>query len=147
MTKKTRRPSPRRFAMECTSDPKHIGDVERFLQKMNESERLDDGTFYRVLVASTEAVNNAILHGNKSDPRKKVIVVCLVTRQAVKVQVRDEGGGFDPRRLPDPLDERNLLKEHGRGVFLMNSMTDRVKFRKLKRGMVVEMLIDLKRLR
>ncbi len=133
--------------MECPSDPKHIGDVEHFLKRMNESTRLDDGTFYRVLVASTEAVNNAILHGNKSNPGKKVIVICLVTEDAVRVQVRDEGDGFDARRLPDPLDERNLLKEHGRGVFLMNSMTDRVKFRKLKRGMVVEMLIDLKRLR
>ncbi|MBI3005095.1 MAG: ATP-binding protein [Ignavibacteriales bacterium] len=147
MIRKHRRSRPRRFAMECPSDPKHIGEVERFLQKMNESTKLDDGTFYRVLVASTEAVNNAILHGNKCNPEKKVIVICLVTQEAVKVQVRDEGGGFDARRLPDPLDEKNLLKEHGRGVFLMNSMTDRVRFRRLKKGMVVEMLIDLKRLR
>lgn len=133
--------------MECKSDPKQIGKVERFLQKMNESARLDDGTFYRVLVATTEAVNNAILHGNKSDPEKRVIVICLLTHEALRVQVRDEGRGFDPRKLPDPLDEKNLLKEHGRGVFLMTSMTDRVKFRRLKKTMVVEILMNLKRLR
>lgn len=136
----------KRYELRCKSDPKVIGRVESFLQEMNQSVRLDDGTFYRVLVATTEAVNNAIQHGNQSNPLKEVIVICFVARRSLKIQVKDEGRGFDATNLPNPLDEKNLLKEHGRGVFLMTSMTDKVKYRRLKRGMVVEMMIDLRHL-
>lgn len=135
-----------RYELRCKSDPKVIGRVEDFLQEMNQKVRLDDGTFYRVLVATTEAVNNAIQHGNGFDPLKNVIVICFVAPRSLKIQVKDEGKGFDVRKVPDPLDEKNLLKEHGRGVFLMTSMTDKVKYRKLKTGMVVEMVIDLRHL-
>jgi serine/threonine-protein kinase RsbW len=143
----TAKVKPKRFELTCKSDLKEIGKVEKFLQRMNTSAKLDDGTFYRLLVACTEAVNNAIMHGNKYDPRRNVVVVCLLTKAAARILVKDEGSGFDPRKLPDPLDERNLMKEHGRGVFLMTSMADRLKFKRLKKGMVVEMFIDLKRLR
>ena len=136
----------KRYELRCKSDPKVIGRVESFLHEMNQTVRLDDGTFYRVLVATTEAVNNAIQHGNEYDPLKDVIVVCFVASRTLKIQVKDEGKGFDVRKVPDPLDEKNLLKEHGRGVFLMTSMTDKVKYRRLKKGMVVEMMIDLKHL-
>ena len=139
-------PKRERYELRCKSDPKVIGKVESFLHEMNQTVRLDDGTFYRVLVATTEAVNNAIQHGNGYDPLKNVIVICFVARRSLKIQVKDEGKGFDVRKVPDPLDEKNLLKEHGRGVFLMTSMTDKVKYRRLKRGMVVEMMIDLKHL-
>ena len=136
-----------RFELTCKSDPKEIGKVEKFLQRVNQRARLDDGTFYRLLVACTEAVNNAITHGNKLRIERRVLLVCLLTKGSVRVQVKDEGLGFDPRKLPDPLDEKNLLKEHGRGVFLMTSMADKLRFKQLKTGMVVEMLINLKRLR
>lgn len=135
------------FEMECISTPAQIHTVERFLEEVNKKARLDDGTFHRLFVSATEAVNNAILHGNKSDPAKKVCVRCLVNTDSIVVSVSDEGGGFDPSKIPNPLDEQNLMKESGRGVFLIRSMMDRVDFRTTNAGTTVEMAINLKRLR
>jgi serine/threonine-protein kinase RsbW len=135
------------FEMECISMPAEIRRVELFLEEVNKQTRLDDGTFHRLFVSATEAVNNAILHGNKSDPAKKVCVQCLVNKDSVVVSVTDEGRGFDPASVPNPLDEQNLLKESGRGIFLIRSMMDRVDFQSTATGTKVEMAINLKRLR
>lgn len=133
--------------MECISNPKEIGKVEAFLRRINRRARLDDGTFDRLFVASTEAVNNGIVHGNKSDPTKKVCISCAVNSETITVRVKDEGGGFDPTTLPNPLDEQNLMKESGRGIFLIKSMMDKVNFQMTEAGAIVEMVIDLTRLK
>ncbi len=136
------------FEEHFRSDPKEIVRVEPFLQRVNKVVRLDDGTFYRLLVASTEAVNNAILHGNKSDPRKRVWLSCsYVENESLTLRVRDEGAGFEPDSLPNPLDEKNLMKTGGRGVFLMRELADKVSYHFSQRGATVEIVIDLKRLR
>jgi serine/threonine-protein kinase RsbW len=70
-----------------------------------------------------------------------------VNRDSISVQVSDEGKGFDPESVPNPLDEQNLLKESGRGIFLIRSMVDRVDFRITETGTTIEMMINLKRLR
>ena len=98
---------------------------------------------YRLLVSCTEAVNNAIVHGNNSDPDKKVIIRCTVEKKILTICVKDEGKGFDSERLQDPREEKNLMKENGRGVFLMRSLMDRVKFKRLKSGSFVEMKVKL----
>ncbi len=131
------------YELICKSSPREIACVEKFLGNINKSLQLDDGTMYRLLVSCTEAVNNAIIHGNKNDPERHVIMRCIATKKAITVRVIDEGRGFDAGSLPDPRDEKNLLKESGRGVFLIRSLMDSVIFRKLKRGSVVEMKIKL----
>lgn len=108
---------------------------------------LDDGTMYRLLVAATEAVNNAILHGNASDPRKRVHLCLRTTKHTLILRVSDEGQGFDAGSLPNPLDEKNLMKEHGRGVFLIRSLMDEVEFVKLKAGSAAVLKVKLDRLR
>ena len=133
--------------MECISTPKEIRRVEQFLNRVNSTARLDDGTFHRLFVSTTEAINNAILHGNKSDPAKKVCITCALNKDSIAVQVTDEGTGFDPASVPNPLDEQNLMKESGRGIFLIRSMADRVNFSTTESGTTIEMLIDLKRFR
>ena len=135
-----------KFEFRCVSDQREVGSVEAFLQKVNKRLKLDDGTLYRLLVASTEAVNNAILHGNKSDPQKYVLLTVVRTSNALSVQVRDEGKGFDPSSLPNPIAEENLLKDSGRGIFLIRQMMDEVKFAPLKTGWMIEMKVNLKRL-
>jgi len=135
------------FDMECISNPKEIGKIEDFLKRVNRTAHLDDGTFYRLFVSSTEAVNNGIVHGNKSDPRKKVCVSCLVNSESITVRVKDEGGGFDPTSIPNPLDDQNLMKESGRGIFLIRSMMDKVNFAITNEGTIIEMVIDLRRLK
>jgi len=143
-----RRVAPRRllrFEFTCPSDPKKIGGIEQFLQRMNRRMRFDDGTMYRLLVATTEAVNNAMIHGNKLDPSKLVVVTILVSERLMRIRVKDEGMGFDPATIPNPLDENNLLKESGRGVFLARSLMDDVQFVRLKHGWVVELRVNLRR--
>lgn len=135
------------FEMVCVSSPKEIGRVEEFFREVNREARLDDGTFHRLFVATSEAINNAILHGNKSDPSKTACVTCSLNADSVVVKVKDEGPGFNPDNVPNPLDEENLLKESGRGLFLIRSMMDRVAIHPSPTGTTVEMMINLKRLR
>jgi len=134
------------FHLECTGDPKEIGKVEPFLQKINEVARLDDGTFYRLLIAGTEAVNNGILHGSKADPQKIVHVTCTLKKDSLVFTVHDQGKGFKPEEVPDPLEEKNLLKTSGRGIFLMRSLVDKVTFSVTTHGTEVELVIDLRHL-
>ncbi len=135
-----------RCEMSCKSDPREIGKVEKFLEKVNKKAHLDDGTIYRLLVATTEAVNNAIIHGNKSNPKKNVYVSCELVAHVLTMTVRDSGKGFDPGSLANPLDEENLLKESGRGIFLIKSLVDNVEFRIQQRGTSVIMRLDLSKL-
>ena len=141
-----RKSKPVKCEMTCKSDPREIPKVEKFLNKVNRKAHLDDGTMYRLLVATTEAVNNAILHGNKSDPKKRVRVSCQLVDKKLTTIVQDSGKGFDPSHLANPLDEQNLLKENGRGIFLIRSLIDEVNFRILKSGTSVIMKIDLSKL-
>ncbi len=127
------------------SNPRNISRVEGFLNDVNRHARFDDGTMYRLLVACTEAVNNAIIHGNHSDPAKEVVVTCRISRRCLQLRVRDQGTGFDADHLPNPVEEKNLLRESGRGVFLMRSLMNEVKFRTLKTGSVVTMRICMER--
>jgi serine/threonine-protein kinase RsbW len=133
------------FRMVCQSNPKEIVHIENFLQQIRLLTHIDDGMMYRMLVSCTEAVNNAIVHGNKSNPEKKVNIRCIVSERILTICVADEGKGFDPDSLQDPRDEANLLKENGRGVFLMRSLMDKVTFKRLKSGCVVEMKVKLHR--
>jgi serine/threonine-protein kinase RsbW len=138
------RPRTSVYEMTCRSNQKEISRIEKFLQHISDRLHMDDGIMYRLLVASTEAVNNAIVHGNKSDPEKKVIIRCRVENKTITIYVTDEGKGFDSENLQDPREEKNLMKESGRGIFLMRSLMDQVKFKHFKSGSVVEMKVKIR---
>ena len=110
------------------SDPKNIHRVEEFLLKMNSSLNIDDEKFGSLLVVVTEAVNNAIIHGNKRNPSKKVVVTCTHRGNVLVIKVKDEGKGFNPETIPNPIHEDNLLRETGRGVFLMRELMEKVNY-------------------
>jgi serine/threonine-protein kinase RsbW len=133
--------------MKCISDPKEISKIEGFLEDVNAVAKLDDGSFYRLVVGTTEAVNNAIAHGNGFDPDKKVCVTCDIVDSSVFVYVKDEGQGFNPDSLPNPTDKDNLMSPTGRGIFLMRSLMDEVRFHFTQEGTVVEMILDFSKLR
>jgi serine/threonine-protein kinase RsbW len=83
----------------------------------------------RIDLALREALVNAIIHGNRSDPNKSVrVCVALQPDNGVIIMVKDSGSGFDPSRLPNPLVGQNLLASHGRGVFLINQLMEDVSF-------------------
>ena len=91
-------------------------------------------------LAVIEAVANAILHGNHCDAKKKVRVTAAQRKKGLEISVQDEGEGFDADDLPDPLSPETLLKESGRGVFLVRSCMDEVAVRrKAPRGTEVKM--------
>lgn len=86
-------------------------------------DRLDIG------IALHEALANAIVHGNQEDPDKRVYVVCRCTTGGeVSITVQDEGQGFDSDAVPDPTAPENLLAKHGRGIYLMKTLMDEVRF-------------------
>ena len=116
------------FRMTLRSDPKQIRRVEAFLKRVNRSAHLDEIQMHKMMVSVTEAVNNAIIHGNKSDETKKVQVRCEVMSDYLVVVVADEGRGFQPGKVRNPLERKNLMRENGRGVFLMRTLMDRVDF-------------------
>ena len=125
------------------SNPQQITQVEGFLETLNKQLHLDEVRYNKLLVATTEAVNNGIIHGNKRDPQKKVTLTCIKNHSTLIVRVDDEGTGVDPAALPDPLAEENLLRENGRGVFLMRSLMEEVEFEKTIAGSAVVMKMSL----
>lgn len=109
---------------------KEMERLEPFVKSLQASVKFDEETFSRVLLTLSEAVNNAIIHGNNQDPDKQVVVHAQLDKQVLIIRVRDEGAGFDPSSLPDPLKEENLLNEGGRGIYLIRQYADDVKFGK-----------------
>ncbi|MEK9139040.1 MAG: ATP-binding protein, partial [Bacteroidota bacterium] len=93
--------------------------------------------------ASTEAVNNAIMHGNKSDQTKKVHVRCELLPGWLVVFVSDEGAGFKVDKIRNPLKKQNLLRENGRGIFLMRTLMDKVEFEVGPSGAQVALWLDM----
>ena len=79
-------------------------------------------------VGLTEALSNAMLYGNGSDPQKRVRVEVDIKVQEVAVRVTDQGSGFDPTTVPDPTHPDNISKTGGRGIFLMRALMDEVRF-------------------
>jgi len=101
----------------------------------------DEEASHYMSVAVRESVVNAIKHGNQQDETKRVHVQFTLHERALEVQVRDQGRGFDPEGLPDPLAPENLLKAYGRGIFFMRQFMDEVSHSfPPKGGTVVRML-------
>ena len=98
---------------------------------------LDEDSLHWVSVAIRESVINAIKHGNKSDANKHVFVEFETAAQAVPelvIRVRDQGDGFDPEAVANPLDPENLLKSSGRGIFLIRNFMDDVRLQRAPEG-------------
>ncbi|MEY3010911.1 MAG: hypothetical protein RLZZ314_1553 [Bacteroidota bacterium] len=106
------------------SKPENIAVVERLIDQISDAHNIIPEHYGNVLIAMTEAVNNAIVHGNKLDLAKSVSVSCAVQDKSLVFRVADEGPGFDYDNLPDPTAPENIEKPHGRGVFLMRHLAD-----------------------
>jgi serine/threonine-protein kinase RsbW len=89
---------------------------------------VNEDYYGNVLIAVTEAVNNAILHGNKRQENLEVDVAVGDGGQTFCFSVSDEGSGFDFTNLPDPTAPENIMQENGRGIFLMRNLSDEVEF-------------------
>ena len=110
------------------SKPENIAVVERLIDQLSEEHGIIAEHYGNVLIAMTEGVNNAIVHGNKLDPEKSVSVSCAIDEKNLVFRISDEGPGFDYDNLPDPTAPENIEKPHGRGVFLMRHLADECAF-------------------
>jgi serine/threonine-protein kinase RsbW len=119
------------------SNPNNIAEVEPYIHLIFKELNLDESLFGNMLIALTEAVSNAIIHGNKCDESKKVIINTLSFADKICLRIEDEGNGFDPHNLPDPTAPENLLTPGGRGVFLMQHLADSVSF--IENGRVIQL--------
>ena len=101
----------------------------------------EEETTHYLAVAVRESVVNAMKHGNAQDESKRVEIQFTLLDQGLEVQVKDQGKGFEPKEIPDPLAPENLLKAYGRGIFFMKQFMDEVSYSfPAKGGTVVRML-------
>lgn len=103
--------------------------VEKLIDQICMEFKVNEDNYGNILVALTEAVNNAIHHGNKGNPEKMVDLLFEAHENALCFTIKDEGPGFDFEGLPDPTDPENLEKPNGRGVFLMKHLADDIEFK------------------
>jgi serine/threonine-protein kinase RsbW len=123
--------------IEIPSLSENIRMIESFIDNAKDTYHLNDDIYGNIMIAVTEAVNNAIKHGNQSDSAKNVALSLTLEQGLIKFKVEDEGRGFDFHNLPDPTSPENLEKPGGRGIFLMKHLSDEVNFR--DNGKVVEL--------
>jgi serine/threonine-protein kinase RsbW len=116
------------------SNTKNLRYVEPFLTEVVSTHTMDPTRYHNAIIALTEGVNNAIVHGNKRDESKSVTITGQITDGVLVLTIDDCGSGFDPDSLPDPLAPENLLRDGGRGVFLMRSLTDAAEFSMMEGG-------------
>ncbi len=119
------------------SSPCQIILIEKFVKNMMCKCNFDQDVYDNILISLTEAVNNAIIHGNKTNVEKMVRVDCREKTQKVVIRISDEGEGFNPQEVKDPTLLENIECCGGRGVFIMKQLSDEILF--LDNGRTVEM--------
>ena len=125
------------ISIEIPSLAENIRIIESFIDNAKEKYHLDDDIYGNIMIAVTEAVNNAIKHGNKDNSAKNVFISLSLEEGMIKFKVQDEGTGFDFHQLPDPTLPENISRPGGRGIFLMKHLSDEVDFK--ENGKVVEL--------
>ncbi len=128
--------------LTVNSNLSNVTIVERFVEEICDNYNLNNTYFGNILIALTEAFNNAVVHGNHNDPDKKVTIIFDIGYKGLSFSVTDEGNGFDPEKVPNPVDvENDADSEKGRGLFLIRSLTDNVKF--LDNGRSLELVFEI----
>lgn len=125
------------ISIQVPSLLENIRMIESFIDNAKEKFDLDDDIYGNIMIAVTEAVNNAIKHGNSGNKSKNVYLSLFLEDSLIKFIIKDEGNGFNYQSLPDPTAPENLQKPGGRGIFLMKHLSDEVEFK--ENGRVVEL--------
>jgi serine/threonine-protein kinase RsbW len=125
------------ISIQIPSILENIRMIESFIDNAKEEFHLDDDIYGNIMIAVTEAVNNAIKHGNAGDRSKNVLLSLSLKESMIQFLIKDEGPGFDYDNLPDPTAPENIEKVGGRGIFLMKHLSDEVKFK--EKGKTVEL--------
>ena len=127
--------------LTLASSPDNVASVEPYVEKLVAKYQISPDVYGNILISLTEAVTNAITHGNNNDVSKTVMVNLKKHEDKIAFYITDEGSGFDYANLPDPTAPENLLKIGGRGVFLMRQLSDEVLFS--NNGSTVEIYFNI----
>ena len=126
--------------LKIPSNPDRLPQVDELAQKAAREmgftkEQSDD-----ISIAVTEIVNNAIIHGNKTDTSKNVIITFKIEKDQLTIVITDEGNGFNPDEVDDPTAPGNILKSKGRGIYIVRHLMDKVSFSSGPDGMIITMI-------
>ena len=124
-------------SLKLNSNPTNIQKLSHYVETIVKQYRIRPDAQGDILISLTEAVNNAIIHGNRKDEKKFVEVTCTVRQASLSIEVKDEGKGFDYNNLPDPTSKERICECGGRGVYLMRQLSKTCKFH--NKGNTVEM--------
>ena len=128
--------------LKLRSNPQNILEVEQFVSELMSKYEINSDLHPNILISLTEAVNNAIRHGNEEDESKIVSVDLHKNNDTLSFRICDEGTGFDPKVVPDPTQPENIQKCGGRGVFIMQQLCDQMSYK--SNGSIVELVFKLK---
>jgi len=132
-----------KYHLEIESDPNNLITVEEFVNYFCKDLNLPDEKLANIFLAVTEATTNAIIHANKCDTNKKVTIDASLENSKLIIKIKDEGEGFDPGNIPDPTEPENLLKDSGRGVYLMRVYMDDMQYNRTPSGMELILTVNL----
>ncbi len=127
------------------SDPDFIPAIDEFILSKINSLNLEENTLNDLSLSVSEAIANAMVHGNKLDPNKDVIVSIIISDDELVVSIKDEGEGFDPDSVPDPTMPENIMRDSGRGIHIMRSFIDKIEYNFSSEGTELKLIINLKK--
>jgi len=128
-------------SLSFESDINNIKPIEKFIDSLCSEYNISEEVYGNILIATLEAVKNAIVFGNKNDKSKPVGISAYTANDCLIISVKDSGKGFDYDNLPDPTLPENIEKLSGRGVFLIKNLTDKTEF--LDNGSRIKMTFNL----
>lgn len=127
--------------LNISSKIENLTIVEKAVDEISAECNLNSELYGNVLIATIEAANNAILHGNQLDENKKVDIVFQIENKYLTITIKDQGKGFDFKGVPDPTAPENIEKINGRGIFLMERLADQISF--YENGSKVELVFNI----
>lgn len=130
-------------SLEIDSKPENLELVENFVNTFSSEIGINKKKIPGLLLSMTEAVTNAIKHANKYDVNKKVFIDVCVEKSKLILKIKDQGKGFDPDTIPDPTEPENLLKDSGRGLFLMRFYMEELSFNITSEGTETTLVMDI----
>ncbi|MEE8574079.1 MAG: ATP-binding protein [Thermodesulfobacteriota bacterium] len=131
---------------KIASESHLLQEISKELIEALKEDGVDEDIIFDIHIGFEEALRNAMIHGNKLSPEKMVKIETEITGNMVIMCVEDEGEGFDPENLPDPTLDENLLKESGRGVYLIRHLMDEVVYENGGRKIIMKKRLDKKHL-
>lgn len=126
--------------MIISSDQANIQQVEKITERIAEHMHFSDEEKDSLAISVTEIVGNAIVHGNKRNVHKNVTIDFEYKSGRITVNIQDEGKGFDANEIANPLEPENLLKESGRGIFIVRALMDSVEIKNNDIGTLVRLV-------